>query len=63
MKALKKSKPLPAYVSDKDRATALKKLNDKLRGEGFPSGSNDPRAPKFKLYQEEKTGVYNYRKI
>tara|TARA_R110002020_G_scaffold99711_5_gene236421 strand:- start:4822 stop:5013 length:192 start_codon:yes stop_codon:yes gene_type:complete len=62
MKALKKSKPLPPFVSDIDRATALKKLNNKLREQGFTQGANDPRAPKFTLSQDKKTGVYNYRK-
>jgi hypothetical protein len=62
MKAIKKPND-SGYVSSIDRQTAEKLLDEKLRGEGFTQGQADPRAPKFKLYQDKKTGKYIYRKL
>lgn len=52
----------PPYATGKSRAIARKKLNNKLRAAGYTSGANDPRAPKYTLSQDTKTGAYNYRK-
>ena len=57
-----KKKSNPAYVSSMSRQTAEKMLDDKLRSEGYTSGSSDSRAPSFKLYQDKKSGEYRYRK-
>jgi hypothetical protein len=48
-------------IRSKSRQAAEKKLDDKLRTEGHTSGINDPRAPKYKLTQDTKTGEYIYR--
>ena len=52
----------PPYATGKDRAIASRNLNAKLRAAGYTSGANDPRAPKYTLSQDTKTGAYNYRK-
>lgn len=52
----------PPYVTGKDRAIARRNLNTKLRAAGYTSGANDPRAPKYTLSQNPKTGAYNYRR-
>tara|TARA_R100000951_G_scaffold30619_1_gene26296 strand:+ start:3907 stop:4134 length:228 start_codon:yes stop_codon:yes gene_type:complete len=52
----------PPYVTGKSRTIALKKLNNKLRAAGHTHGANDPRAPKYTLSQDTKTGAYNYRR-
>jgi hypothetical protein len=51
------------YVSSIDRQAAEKLLDEKLRNDGYTQGQADPRAPKFKLYQDKKTGKYIYRKV
>jgi len=56
-----KTDPAP-YATGKDRAIARRNLNAKLRDAGYTSGANDPRAPKYTLSQDTKTGAYNYRK-
>ena len=60
-KPKKKSTPAP-YATGANQTRARQNLNKKLRAEGYTSGANDPRAPKYQLSKNTKTGAYNYRK-
>jgi len=47
----------------KNRDTARTKLDEHLRSQGFSQGTNDPRAPQYKLFQNEDSGEYAFRQL
>ena len=55
-------KPQEKEIRSKSRQAAETMLDDMLRQQGFASGMNDNNAPKYKLFQDNKTGDYIYRK-
>ena len=54
-------KPGASSISSKDQATALKKLNEELRSQGFSQGVNDKNAPKYDLFKSDD-GTFTYRR-
>ena len=46
--------------SSRQRAESM--LDDYLRSKGFTQGRSDKNAPKYKLFQDENSGDYIYRK-
>ena len=48
-------------IRSMSQSAAEKKLDNKLREQGYHSGRNDASAPQYKLTQDIKTGEYIYR--
>jgi hypothetical protein len=68
MKVRKKKKynvggktPSKHSIKGVSREAARKKLDEYLRSQGFTSGRDSAQAPRYKLFQDEKTKEYIFR--